>query len=108
MVPMQYCSLQHWTLLSAPDTSTAKHPFRFGPASAAFMELFLLSSPVAYWTATNWGAGGLILWCHIFLPLHTVHGVLKAGMLSDLPFPSPVDDIFSELYPITCPSWVTD
>ena len=29
-VPMQYCSLQHWTLLSPPDTTTAGHFFCFG------------------------------------------------------------------------------
>ena len=26
-VPMQYCSLQHWTFLSPPDISTAEHRF---------------------------------------------------------------------------------
>ena len=33
-VPMQYCSIQHWTLLSPPDASTAGHYFHFGPASS--------------------------------------------------------------------------
>ena len=27
---MKCCSLQHWTLLSPPDTSTNGHPFRYG------------------------------------------------------------------------------
>ena len=40
-VPMQYCSLQHWTLLSSPVISTF------------FLELFLHSSPVAYWAPTK-------------------------------------------------------
>ena len=30
-----------------------------------------------------------IFQCHIFLPFHTVHGVLKARILKWLPFPSP-------------------
>ena len=65
------------------------------------MELFLHPSPVAYWTPTDGGAGGLILWCRIFLPLHTVDGVLKAGMLSDVPFPSPgADGVSSEPWPV--------
>ena len=29
-VPMQYCSLQHWTLLTSPVTSTTGHCFCFG------------------------------------------------------------------------------
>ena len=42
----------------------------------------------------------------ISLPFHTVHGVLKARILSGLPFPSPVDHILSELSTMTHPSWV--
>ena len=88
-VPMQYCSLQqHQTLLSSPGTSTTGHSFHFGSASSFFLELFLCSSPVAYWTPTN--LGGLIFQCHIFLPFHTVHGVLKARILKwfAIPFSS--------------------
>ena len=51
-VPMQYCSLQNWALLSPPDTPTARHCFHFGSGSSFFLELFLHSSPVAYWTPT--------------------------------------------------------
>jgi len=51
-IPMQYCSLYHWPLLP-PDTSTTGHYFCFGSASSFFLELFLCSSPVAYWAPTN-------------------------------------------------------
>ena len=44
--------------------------------------------------------------CPIFLPVHTVHGVLKARILKWFAFPSPVDDVLSELSTMTCPSWV--
>ena len=57
-VPMQYCSLQHWTLLSLPDTSTTGHHFLFSHASSFFLELLVMSlhsSPVAYWTPSNLG-----------------------------------------------------
>ena len=54
-VPMQYWSLQHWTLLPSPVTSTTGHCFCFGSVSSFFMELFLYSSPVAYWVPTNLG-----------------------------------------------------
>ena len=40
------------------------------------------------------------------LPFHTVHGVLKAGILNGLPTPSPVDHVLSELSTMTRPSWV--
>ena len=57
-VPMQYCSSQHWTLLSSPNTSTAERHFRFCPLASFFLELLvvvLCSSAVAYWTASNLG-----------------------------------------------------
>ena len=44
--------------------------------------------------------------CPIFLPFHAVHGVLKARILSGLPFPSPVDHILLDLSTMTRPSWV--
>ena len=42
----------------------------------------------------------------IFLPFHTVHGVLRQEYWSGFPFPSPVDHVLSELSTMTCPSWV--
>ena len=54
-VPMQYCSLQHQTLLPSPVTSTTGHCFRFGSLSSFLLELFLHSSPVAYWAPTDLG-----------------------------------------------------
>ena len=52
-VPMQYCSLQHQTLLPSPLTSTTGCCFCFGSVSSFFLELFLHWSPVAYWASTN-------------------------------------------------------
>ena len=60
---MQYCSLQHQTLLSPPGTSTTERCFHFGPAASFFLELLVIafhSSPVAY------RPGGLFLLCCIF------------------------------------------
>ena len=59
-----------------------------------FLKLFIIalcSFAVAYWTASGLGmGGGLIFWCHIFLPFHTVHGILKARILGwfTIPFSS--------------------
>ena len=54
-VPMKFCSLQHRTLLSPPDTSTTGRCFHFGSASSFLLELFLHSSPVVYWAPTDLG-----------------------------------------------------
>ena len=55
-VPMQYCYLQHWTLLLSPVISTTGCCFCFGSISSFFLELFLHWSPVAYWTPTDLGS----------------------------------------------------
>ena len=55
-VPMQYCSLQHPTLLLSPVTSTTGYCFCFGSVSSFFLELFLYWSPVAYWAPTDLGS----------------------------------------------------
>ena len=52
---MQYCSLQHWSLLLSLVTSTALCCFPFASASLFFLELFLHSSPVTYWAPTDLG-----------------------------------------------------
>ena len=55
-VSMQYCSLQHQTLLPSPVTSTTGCCFCFGFISSFFLELFLHWSPVAYWVPTDLGS----------------------------------------------------
>ena len=73
---MQYCFLQHQTLLPSPVTSTAGHCFRFGSVfSGVIFPLFSSSMLDTYWP------GKFIFQCHIFLPFHTIHGVLKAIIL---------------------------
>ena len=59
-VPRQYCILQHRTLLSSPDPSTAELHFLFGQASSFFLELLVIaprSSPIAHWTPFGLGGG---------------------------------------------------
>ena len=60
-----------------------EHRFYFGTGASFFLELLgiaLHSSPVAYWTPSEWGVL-LIFQCHIFLLFLTVHGVLVARIL---------------------------
>ena len=86
-VPMQYCSLQHQTLLPTPVTSTTGCCFYFGSISSFFLELFLHWSPVALGT---YRPGEFLFQYPIILPFHTVHGVLKARILKwfAIPFSS--------------------
>ena len=99
---MHYCSLQHQTLHPLPVISTTGC-CGFGLVSSFFLELFLHSSPIAYWAPTNLGAHLSVSYHFAF---HTVHGVLKARILKWLPSPSPVDHILSELSIMTRPFWV--
>ena len=55
-VPMQYCSLQHGTLLPSPITSTTVYCFCFGSIPSFFLELFLHWCPVANGHLPSWGA----------------------------------------------------
>ena len=55
-VPMQYCSLQHWTLLLSPVTPITGCCFCFGSVSSFFLELLLHWSPVTFWAPTDLGS----------------------------------------------------
>ena len=54
-VPMQYCPLQHRTLLLSPVTSIAGFWVCFVFIPSLFLELFLHWSPVEYWTPAGPG-----------------------------------------------------
>ena len=77
-VPMQYCSLQHQSLLLSTVTSTAGCCFCFVSISSFFWELFFHFSTVAYWAPTDLGVHLSVSYLFAF---HTVHGVLKARIL---------------------------
>ena len=53
---MQYCSLQHQTLIPSPVTSITGICFCFDSIPSLFLELFLHCSPVAYWAPTDLGS----------------------------------------------------
>ena len=67
-VPIQYCSLQLQTLLSPPDPATTGHCFHLGSGSF-LLELFLWSSPVAYWAPTDTGSSSfsILSFCLLIL-----------------------------------------
>ena len=90
-VPTQYHSLEHHTLLPSPVKSTAGHCFHFGSASSFFLEQFLCSSAVVYWTPTELGSSSfsVISFCIFMLFM----GFSRQEYWTGLPFPSPVDHV---------------
>ena len=110
-VPKQCCSLQHWTLLPSPVTSTTGIVFTFSlhlfilawripgteePGGLPSLGLhrvghdwkdsnFILSRVISPLFSSSilgtYWPGEFIFQCHIFLPSLTVHGVLKARIL---------------------------
>ena len=101
---MQYCSLQHWTLLLSPVPSTAGYCFCFGSIPSFFLELFLHWSPVAYWAPTDLESSSfsILSFCLFILFM----GFTRQKHWIGLPFPSPVDHILSDLSTRTRPSWM--
>ena len=77
-VPMQHHSLQHQTLLPSPVTSTAGQ-------FLLWLHLLLLSGVISLLFSSSilgtYKPRGFIFQRHVFLPFHTVHGVLKARIL---------------------------
>ena len=101
-VPMQYCSLQHQTF------SITSHIHNW-VLFLLWLHLFILSGGISPLISSSildtYQPGEFIFQCPIFLPFHTVHGVLKARILKWLLlFPSPVDHVLSELSSMICPS----
>ena len=98
---MQYRSLQHRTLLPSPVTPTTVCCFALA-LSVFFLELFLHSSAVAYWSPTDLGSSSfsVISFC-LSIQLRGFQ-----GNDTGLPFPSPVNHVSSELSLKICPSWV--
>ena len=94
-VPMQCCSLQHWTLLLSPVSSTTGYCFYFGSIASFSLELFLHWSPVAYWAPTDLGASSfsILSFCLSILFM----GFSRQESWSGLPFPPPVDHILSTI-----------
>ena len=84
-VVMHYCSLQHQNLLPSSVTSTAGCCFCFG-------SLFILSGVISLLISSSilgtYQPGEFNFQCFIFLPFHTVHGLLKARILKWYQFSS--------------------
>ena len=92
---MQYCSLQHWTLLPSPVISTTGCCFCFGSVSSLFLELFLHCSPIAYWAPTSLRSSPFSVLSFCLFILFMVFS--RQEYWSSLSFPSPVDHILLDV-----------
>ena len=72
--------------------------------------LFILSGVISPLISSSilgtYHPGEFIFQCPIFLPFHTIHGVLKTRVLKWFAIVFSVDHILSELSTMTCPPWV--
>ena len=100
-IPMQYCFysiglfFHHQTHPQLGFVSTLAQPLH------SFWSYF---STLLWQHIGHLQIGEFIFQCHIFLPFHTSHVVLKARMLKC--FATSVHQIWSELFTMTCLSWV--
>ena len=102
-VPMQYCSVQHQTLLPSPVTSTAGlfllwlHPFILSGVISP-----LISNSILGTYQPGRSSFSVLSFCLFILFM----GFSRQEYRSGLPFPSPVGHVLSEISTRTCPSWV--
>ena len=95
--------LQHRPLCTFLATSKPGHYFCFRSIFAMYLELFLHSSPVAYWASADLGSSFFsVISFHLFILLV---GFSRQEYSSDFPFSSPVYQVFSELSAVTHSSW---
>ena len=92
-VPMQYCSLQHWTLFSLWHihnwTSFLLWPSHFIFSGA------ISSSPLLFPRVLEpFRPGGLFFQCHNFLSFYTVHEAFMASILGWFAIPSFIRSCF--------------
>ena len=104
-VPIQYCSLQHQTLLLSLVTSTTGCWFSFGFILSFFLELFspLISSSIL----GTYQPGQFIFQCPSFCLFMLFMGFSRQEYWSGLPFPSPVDHIPFSSGPHSLLQWTT-
>jgi len=80
--------------------------FLLRPSHFIFLELLVIvlsSSPVAFWTLSDLvSSSNVISFCLFILSMRFT----RQEYWSRLPFPSPVGQVLSQLFTMTCPSWV--
>ena len=101
-IPGSYATL----FFTASDLTSITSHIHNWVLFSLWLHLFILSGVISPLISSSilstYRPEEFIFWCPIFLPLHAVHGVLKARILKR----SPVDHVFSELSIMTHLSWV--
>ena len=96
--------LLHQTLLLSPVTFTTGCCLHFDSASSFFLELFLPSSPVAFWAPTDLGSSSFsVISSCLFI---VFMGFSRQEYWSGLPFPSQWAMFCQNSPPCPLPSWV--
>ena len=104
-VPMQYCSLQHRTLLPSPVTSTTGGVFALAPSLHSFWSYFSTDLQQHIGHLLTWGVHLLVF--YLFAFSYCSWGSQGRNTAMDChSFPSPVDHVLSEISTMTHPSWV--
>ena len=98
-VPMQYCSLQHWTFLLSPVTSQLGVVFPLALSPHSFWSYFSIDLQCLTGHLPAWG---ILSFCLFILFM----GFSRQEYWSGFPFPSPVDHILSDLSTMTRLSWI--
>ena len=92
------CNTALWSI--RPITPTTSHIHSW-VLFLLWFHLFILSGVISPLISSNilgtYWPGEFIFQCPIFLPFHTVHGVLKTRILKWFAIPPPVDHVLSEL-----------
>ena len=102
-VPVQYCSLQHWTLFPSLVTSRTGWCFYFGSVFSFFLVISpLISSSILGTFRPGSSSFSVLSFCLFILFM----GFSRQEYWSGLPFPSTVDHVLSEPTTMTCLSWV--
>ena len=81
--PMQYCTLEHWTLLLSPGLSTTGC-FCYGSIPSFYLELFLHWSPIAYWAPTDLGSSSFSVLSFCLCMLFMGHAVRIQGQNTEV------------------------
>ena len=102
-VPVQYCSLEHWTLFLSRVTSTTGYSFCLALTLHSF---WVISPLISSSILGTYLSVEFIFQFPISLPFHTVHGVLKARVLKWFAIPFFNYHILLELSTMTHLSWV--
>ena len=94
--------------IASDFTFTNRHIYNW-PSFLLWPSLFILSGTISMLISNSvleTSPGGIIFWCHIFLPFHIVHGILEARTLEWFAIPSSGEPGFIRTFYCDSSIWV--